>query len=263
MHEQHANGGGLLFDVILSFPFLVAILLYIGAGIVSNRSRHLQKWPVWRYVLWFIGVLCAGIAVIGPLADQARIDFRAHMMGHLLLGMLAPLLLVLAAPMTLLLRTLPVSAAKKISSLLRSSYVRVISHPITASILNIGGLWVLYTTDLYHMMHDNLWIHILVHLHVFLAGYLFTMAMIYIDPVAHRYSYLYRAIVFIFALAGHGILSKYLYASPPEGVSQSQAEAGSMLMYYGGDAIDAILIFILCWQWYKATQPNKRLAASP
>ncbi|RDY71170.1 cytochrome c oxidase assembly protein [Halobacillus sp. SY10] len=263
MHEQHSSGGGLLFDLVLSLPFLLAILLYIGAGIVSNRSRHLQEWPVWRHVFWSIGVLCAGIAVIGPLADQARIDFRAHMMGHLLLGMLAPLLLVLAAPMTLLLRTLPVSAAKKISSLMRSSYVRVISHPITASILNIGGLWVLYTTDLYHMMHDNLWIHILVHLHVFLAGYLFTMAMIYIDPVAHRYSYLYRAIVFIFALAGHGILSKYLYASPPEGVSQSQAEAGSMLMYYGGDAIDAILIFILCWQWYKATQPNKRLAASP
>ncbi|WP_394218751.1 cytochrome c oxidase assembly protein [Halobacillus trueperi] len=262
MHEQQTSEGGLLFDFILSFPFLLAILLYIGAGLVSNRSPHLQKWPAWRYVFWTIGVLCAGVAVIGPLADQARIDFRAHMMGHLLLGMLAPLLLVLAAPMTLLLRTLPVSAAKKISVFLRGSYVRLISHPITASILNIGGLWVLYTTDLYHIMHNSLWIHVLVHLHVFLAGYLFTMAMIYTDPVAHRYSYLYRAIVFIIALAGHGILSKYLYASPPEGVSQNQAEAGSMLMYYGGDAIDAVLIFILCLQWYKAAQPNKRLAAS-
>ncbi|MYL49961.1 cytochrome c oxidase assembly protein [Halobacillus litoralis] len=262
MHEQHTSEGGLLFDFILSFPFLLAILFYIGAGLVSNRSPHLQTWPAWRYVFWTIGVLCAGVAVIGPLADQARIDFRAHMMGHLLLGMLAPLLLVLAAPMTLLLRTLPVSAAKKISLFLRSYYVRLISHPITASILNIGGLWVLYTTDLYHIMHNSLWIHVLVHLHVFLAGYLFTMALIYIDPVAHRYSYLYRAIVFIIALAGHGILSKYLYASPPEGVSQNQAEAGSMLMYYGGDAIDAVLIFILCLQWYKAAQPNKRLAAS-
>ncbi|MBX0356927.1 cytochrome c oxidase assembly protein [Halobacillus sp. Nhm2S1] len=262
MHEAHADGSGLLFDLTLSFPFLLAIGLYIGAGFVSNRSPHLQKWPTWRYVCWSIGVLCAGLAVIGPLADQARIDFRAHMMGHLLLGMLAPLLLVLAAPVTLVLRTLPVSAAKKLTFLLKSTYVRVISHPISASILNIGGLWVLYTTDLYHMMHQSLWIHVLVHVHVFLAGYLFTMAMIYTEPVAHRYSYLYRAIVFIIALAGHGILSKYLYASPPEGVSQRQAEAGSMLMYYGGDAIDAVLIFILCLQWYKATQPDKSIPAS-
>lgn len=260
MHEPQ---GGLLFDLMLAIPFLLIILLYIGAGFVSNRSPHLQKWPYWRYVLWSIGVLCAGIAVIGPLADQARIDFPAHMVGHLLLGMLAPLLLVLAAPMTLLLRTLPVSAAKKMTLLLRSSYVRVISHPVTASILNIGGLWVLYTTDLYHMMHNSLWVHVLVHLHVFLAGYLFTMSMIYIDPVAHRYSYLYRSIVFIFALAAHGILSKYLYASPPEGVSVNQAETGSMIMYYGGDAIDAVLIFILCLQWYQSAQPNKRLAAHP
>ncbi|MEC3885720.1 cytochrome c oxidase assembly protein [Halobacillus sp. HZG1] len=260
MHEPQ---GGLLFDLMLAIPFLLIILLYIGAGFVSDRSPHLQKWPYWRYVLWSIGVLCAGIAVIGPLADQARIDFRAHMVGHLLLGMLAPLLLVLAAPMTLLLRTLPVSAAKKMTLLLRSSYVRVISHPVTASILNIGGLWVLYTTDLYHMMHNSLGVHVLVHLHVFLAGYLFTMSMIYIDPVAHRYSYLCRSIVFIFALAAHGILSKYLYASPPEGVSVNQAETGSMIMYYGGDAIDAVLIFILCLQWYQSAQPNKRLAAHP
>ncbi|SDJ09303.1 cytochrome c oxidase assembly protein [Salimicrobium halophilum] len=262
MGEQQGNG--VFLDAILALPFLLAIILYIGAALYSDRSRHLQKWPAHRYVLFILGVVCAGISVIGPLANEARIDFRAHMVGHLLLGMLAPLLLVLARPMTLLLRTLPVAAARKLSFFLRSSYVRVISHPITASVLNIGGLWVLYTTDLYHMMHEHLWIHVLVHLHVFLAGYLFMMAMIYVEPVAHRYSYLYRTIVFIFALAGHGILSKYLYASPPAGVPQAEAETGSMIMYYGGDVIDAIIIFLLCFHWYKATQPgNNTLSHEP
>lgn len=254
MGEQQGNG--VFLDAILATPFLLAIALYIGAAISSSRSWHLHQWPWHRYIFFSLGVLCAGVAVVGPLANEARIDFRAHIVGHLLLGMLAPLLLVFARPMTLFLRTLSVSAARKLSYFLRSSYVRIISHPITASVLNIGGLWALYTADLYHMMHEYLWIHILVHLHVFLAGYLFTMAMIYVEPVAHRYSYLYRTIVFIFALAGHGILSKYLYASPPAGVPQAEAETGSMIMYYGGDVIDAILIFILCLQWYKATQPG-------
>mgnify|MGYP003446024625 FL=1 len=68
----------------------------------------------------------------------------------------------------------------------------------------------------------------------------------------------YRAVVLIVALAGHSILAKYLYAYPPIGISKQQAERGSMLMYYGGDIIDAILIFILCFQWYKANRPKVR-----
>lgn len=48
------------------------------------------------------------IAVIGPLSRQSHADFTIHMAGHLLLGMLAPLLNAIAAPMTLLLRTLNV-----------------------------------------------------------------------------------------------------------------------------------------------------------
>ncbi|WP_413237500.1 cytochrome c oxidase assembly protein [Paenibacillus sp. 1P07SE] len=37
--------------------------------------------------------------------------------------------------------------------------------------------------------------YMLVHLHIFLAGYAFTASMLYIDPAPHRKSYMYRAIV--------------------------------------------------------------------
>jgi putative membrane protein len=111
---------------------------------------------------------------------------------------------------------------------------------------------------LYHMMHEHVLLHIFIHAHVFIAGYLFTISMIYIDPVSHRFSYLYRTIVLIFALAGHGILSKYIYAHPPHGVPVHKAELGGMIMYYGGDIIDALLIFLLCLQWFNSTKPQKR-----
>lgn len=105
-------------------------------------------------------------------------------------------------------------------------------------------------------MHGNSLLHLVVHLHVFLAGYVFTISVLYVDPVFHRKSFIYRAIILIIALAGHGILSKYIYAHPPEGVPIAQAEIGSMVMYYGGDVIDAMIIFILCLQWYKAVRPR-------
>lgn len=40
------------------------------------------------------------------------------------------------------------------------------------------------------------------------------------------------------------------------GVPIDQAKTGGLIMYYGGDAIDLILITILCYQWFKETRPH-------
>lgn len=251
---HHSNS--VPFEFMMILLFVALLLTYIGAAIVSSRYNHLRTWPLYRYLFCIIGILCAAAAMVGPLANHAHMDFTAHMVGHLLLGMLAPLLLVLAAPMTLILRTLKVTAARRLSRILKSWLVRIPSHPIVATILNIGGLWILYTTDLYMAMQENTFLHLMVHLHVFLAGYFFTISIIYIDPISHRFSFVYRAVILLIALAAHGILSKYIYAKPPTGVPAEQAEIGGMIMFYGGDAVDIVLIFILCLQWFKATRPR-------
>lgn len=253
MHDTHF----LLTDLFFGIPALLAIGVYIGAVIITNRRGRLRKWPWLRTVSFISGVLFAAAAVVGPLSRQSHADFTAHMAGHLLLGMLAPLLIALAAPMTLVMRALNVHLGRKLSRLLQSSFAGFFTHPIVASILNIGGLWLLYTTGLYSAMHANIWLHIIIHIHVFLAGYLFTISLIYIDPVFHRFSFTYRTVVFIVALAGHGILSKFIYAYPPAGVPTEQARVGAMLMYYGGDAVDLLLIFILFKHWYQSVRLRK------
>jgi len=152
-----------------------------------------------------LGIISIYLSATSPLAELAHENFIYHMVVHLLLGMLAPLLLVLSAPMTLVLRTVPVEKARLISRFFRSPFVRFYRNPIVASILNIGGLWIFYTTPLFVRTHESMILHIFVHIHVFVAGYLFTVSLLYIDPAPIRYSYLYRTIVFIVALAGHGI----------------------------------------------------------
>lgn len=243
---------------LLALPFVLALIMYIVAVILS--TRHHKPWPLYRTVCWSFGTLLAVITVAGPTAQNSHTDFTLHMLGHLLLGMLVPLLMVLAAPMTLVLRTLSVPLARKLSWILRCSPIRLLTNPFIASFLNIGGLWLLYTTELYALMHDNTLLYLIVHFHVFAAGYLFTASIIYIDPTPHRISFLVRTFVFLIALTGHSILSKYIYAHPPYGVSIQQAEIGGMIMYYGGDIIDIFIIFILCLQWYKAARPRSRMA---
>ncbi|MCT4480483.1 cytochrome c oxidase assembly protein [Peribacillus frigoritolerans] len=259
MHSNghiHDNGAG--FEPILLILLALVIVIYIAAAVISNRRY--KKWPLYRTLFWILGTICAASVIIGPIANRANMDFTAHMVGHLLLGMIAPILLVFTAPITLALRTLDVQSARRLSKVLKSWPLRIISNPITASVLNIGGLWILYTTELYGLMHQNALLHALVHFHVFMAGYLFTASMIYMDPAPHRFSFMFRAVVFTISLAGHDILSKYIFAHPPSGVTKEQAENGGMLMYYAGDAIDVALIFILCYQWFKATRPKESLA---
>jgi putative membrane protein len=263
-HIHHRNGATIypidwgVLQILLGLLLLLVIAMYIVAVIISNRRY--KQWPYSRTLFWVLGVFFAAFAMIGPFADRAHIDFNAHMLGHLLLGMLAPLFMVLATPMTLLLRTLPVILARRLSRTLKSWFVRTLTDPTVGSLLNVGALWILYCTDLFKVMHQNIFVHILVHLHVFIAGFIFTMSIISIDLTSHRTSYLYRTIVLLIALAAHSILSKYIYAYPPNGVPAAQAEMGGKLMYYGGDAIDFVLIYILFYQWFRATRSRTSLS---
>jgi putative membrane protein len=247
----------LFVEWLLAFPFLLAFAVYITALMVSRKKG--RSWPVSRILFWISGIFLCSISVIGPLAHLSHADFRMHMVGHLFLGMLGPLLMALGAPVKLLLRSMSVHQAKQLTNILRSRLLGYMSNPAVTSTLNIGGLWVLYTTDLFHMMHENILLHVVIHLHVFFAGYLFTVSMIYIDPIPHRTSYVYRSFILVLALAAHGILSKWIYAAPPAGVPREEAETGGMLMFYGGDAVDLIIIIILCYHWYRSTSPKKTI----
>lgn len=252
MHDSHlitAELASSLELIIISCPLVLAIIFYLVAVYHSNKKY--QGWPIYRTVCWSVGVVCVVISLVGPVAERAHSNFQYHMYTHLLLGMLGPLLLAFAAPMTLLLRTLPVKYARHVSKFLKSLYVRFVAHPIIATILNIGALWLLYSTSLFNAMHQSVSLYMFIHLHVFLAGYVFTISMIYIDPTPHRTSFQLRAVTLVMAMAGHNILSKWLYVHPPEGVERTQGELGAMTMYYGGDFIDLIIVIVLCYQHFK------------
>ncbi|MFF5996612.1 cytochrome c oxidase assembly protein [Lysinibacillus sp. KU-BSD001] len=236
-----------------AFIFLVLATLYIGT-VFLNYSKK-RPWSLYRILFWVGGVLAITFSIAGPLAEKAHHSFVAHMYTHLLLGMIGPLFIVLAKPMLLVLRTLPVSLARVLTQFLKSAPARFISHPVTATILNIGGLWVLYTTDLYVWMHTSLLVFIVVHVHIFLAGYVFTTTLISVDFSPHKAPFHLRAVVLIVAIAGHNILAKWIYANPPSSVERLQAEEGGVFMYYAGGIVEIILIILLCYEYYKTVKP--------
>ncbi|MFK5583594.1 MULTISPECIES: cytochrome c oxidase assembly protein [unclassified Serinicoccus] len=238
---------------VIGAALLLFLMSYLGVLVLGRRRG--RSWPLWRTMCAVAGVLACLVA-LGPLGAAGHHDFVAHMWGHLLLGMLGPLLLVLASPVTAALRGLPVPVARQLTALLGTMAVRVLSHPAVAAVLNIGGLWLLYTTAAQTWMHSSTLGHLLIHLHVLLAGWLFTAAVLQVDPTPHPVSHAARAVVLVAFLALHAILSKHLYAHPPEGVEAAEARAGAQVMYYGGDYIDLALIVLFCLDWYRRTAPR-------
>ncbi len=140
--------------------------------------------------------------------------------------------------------------------MLRSRPIRVLTHPVVAGALNVGGLWLLYATPVFPLMHASPWLHAAVHLHVLLTGYLFTASIVGLDPDPHRASVTVRAGVLILFIAAHSILAKWLWAHPPAGVDVGDARVGAELMFYAGDAVDVLLIVLLLRQWFVATRPR-------
>jgi putative membrane protein len=238
---------------LIPLALTLAALAGYGTGLHRLRRRGL-RWPVNRVAAMLAGSLCAAAAVLPPIASYDEL-FPVHAGQHLLLGMAAPAFLALSAPVTLALRTLPRRPRRILLRLLHSFPVAVLAAPAIAVVLNLGGLYALYLTSLYQATeHDDL-VHAAVHVHMFLAGCLFSWAVIGIDPVRRRPGIGVRLTVLIIAAAGHDTLAKLIYAwnLPVGGGSIASRHTGAELMYYGGSLIDVALAAFVMAQWYLAS----------
>lgn len=256
MHGHETTGPG-------AVPWLAllvvagAVLAYL-AGVLRLSARG-TPWPLRRLLSWLAGWTCVGATRIGPLAAG---DFTAHMATHVLLGMVVPLLLVSSAPVTLLLRVLPPARARPVARILASRPAAVLTHPVTAAVLNTGGLWLLYRTGLHTATLTEPWLHLAVSAHVLAAGYLFTFAVLGgPDPAPHRAPAPWRAGVLVAAVAAHNVLAKSLYATPPPMVPADQAQQAGQLMYYGGAPVEIALIALLCASWLGGVRSTRSRAA--
>lgn len=259
MHDGLLPGSsGITFSAVSLALVAGFTIAYLGAARAQWRAG--RRWSSGRVGFLAAGAVVLGVAFSPPLAAWAHADLRGHMVQHLLVGMLAPLGIVLAAPVTLLLRTLTVPAARRLTALLRSRAVQVLSHPVTALALHTGGLYVLYLTPLYAAVQRAPLLHALLHVHFLAAGVLFSWAVLAgPDPAPRPPAMPLRLGVLFCSIAAHAVLGKVMYAGGwPRGTIHplEEIEAAAQLMYYGGDFVEMLLIAALFGRWYRARDPG-------
>jgi putative membrane protein len=249
-HHPPAPSGPEIADWLAALAAAGGVGLYLLAAVWLRRRG--DGWPWWRAVSFTAGGVGLAIAALARLPAG---EFTVHMGRHLLVGMVAPLLLILARPLTLALRVMTGRPRRSLLSLSRSRAVAWLVFPPLAAIVDVAGLWLLYRTGLFSATHDNPWLHAMVHLHVLAAGLLFTFAICQVDPVRRRHGLVLRAGSLVVAGAAHAVLAKTLYGAPPPGAALAATDLtrGAELMYYGGDLVEIALAVVLAVQWYAAS----------
>jgi cytochrome c oxidase assembly factor CtaG/putative copper export protein len=199
-------------DALMIAILIVATALYIK-GVIILKKRG-DSWAVGRTVAFAIGIVLIDFATSGGLGVYALFSFEYHMIAHMLLGMIAPIFLVMGAPITLALRTLPQSrdgqerGVRNLAlTVLHSRYSKVLTNPITALALFDGSLFVLYFTDLFGTMMQNHSGHFLMNIHFILVGFLFFNVIIGIDPNPKRYPHILRIVILFGAMSLHAFFS--------------------------------------------------------
>lgn len=205
-------------------PDLFWVLVVVGgalaylAGVRRLRARG-DAWPLWRTLSWLGGLLVVLLVTSSGLATYGRVLFSTHMLQHMTMSMVAPLLLVPAAPVTLALRTL---APRRDGSRgprewllagLHSRASRLLTHPVVAAALFAGSLLVFYYSPLFGLALSTHYGHLAMHVHFLLTGYLFVWSLVGTDPGVRPTPYPLRLLVLFATMAFHAFFGVALLGS--------------------------------------------------
>ncbi|WP_019884463.1 cytochrome c oxidase assembly protein [Streptomyces purpureus] len=266
-------GRGLEFspDLFFLVACLVGLGLY-GWGVARLRRRG-DAWPLGRAVSFTIGVLSIALVMCTKLNDYGMVMFSVHMVQHMVISMVSPILLLLGAPVTLALRALPVARRgtkgprELLLMLLHSRYLRIITHPAFTIPMFIASLYALYFTPLFDFLMGSTTGHIAMMVHFLMVGLIFFWPIMGVDPGPHRPGYVMRMLELFAGMPFHAFFGIALmmatepmikaYENPPASLGidalSDQNAAGGIAWAFS--EIPSVLVLIaLVYQWYRSEQ---------
>ncbi|MEA9984017.1 cytochrome c oxidase assembly protein [Subtercola sp. RTI3] len=266
------------FDLLWILVCGFGIFFYL-AGVVRLRRRG-DSWPIHRTILWVAGMLLLLFVTNGFMNVYEKYLFSVHMMGHMILAMMIPILLVSAGPVTLAMRAINKRSdgsrggREWILLAVHSRIGNFLSNPIVAGVLFATSLLTFYYTPLFrwatvdHIGHEWMIVHFLI------VGYLFAQALIGVDPVAFTLPYPFRLVLLLATMAFHaffgltlmtgtGLLLADWYGAMGRawGTSAiSDQQTGGGIAWSIGEIPTLILAIVVAIQWGRSdTKETKRL----
>ena len=257
--------------------FLAAYLYLNGLSRWERPSHPINRW---QRLSFFAGLAVIFLALQSPIDPLAEHQFSIHQAQHLLLRMIGPLLVLAGAPLTPMLRGLPLWALQGlvrpvVGSRWGKSTYDLITNPVLTTIVFLATLY-LWQVPIPHdlaLRHET--VHVLMHGSMLFSGFLFWWLVV--DPKPHRSRLHYGLRVLYLGLIvipntvlgaaitfNSGLLYQAYYDYPqPLGLDPlMDQQLGGLLLWVVGDMMSILAAGIVMIMWYQQEEAQSELDAA-
>lgn len=251
----------------------VGLVLYV-IGVARVRRAGIA-WPWWRTAAWIAGVGTL-FGVTGTwLNGYSMVLFSMHMAQHMMLSMVAPILLLLGAPITLALRVLPRGTSTAgapralLLELLHSRFARVVTSPFFTVPLFIASLYGVYFTPIFDDLMSSPAGHEFMLAHFLVTGLLFFGGILAQDPWPRTVGHPGRMLELFIPMPFHAFFGVAImmadalvvktFADPPSGwgvnVIADQSNAGAIAWSFS--ELPTLLVFSVVFFAWAGSEDRK------
>lgn len=202
---------GFLFEPVFFLGGMLLAALYI-MGVMRLRARG-DKWPIMRTIAWLAGISVMIWTTNAGIALYSQVSVGLHMVQHMTMAMMAPMLLALGGPFTLALRALRPSTGPQrgprewIVWGLHSPIAVIATNPFFVFAIFSLSMFALYFTPAMGFLMGSHISHVAMQFHFLISGYLFAWIIEGVDPVPKPLPFAARFALVLLALGVHGFFS--------------------------------------------------------
>jgi cytochrome c oxidase assembly factor CtaG len=250
------------FAPVVTASVAIAAALYLW-GVWRVARRHpARPWPAWRTGMFLGGLAVIVISTQSGIGAYDDVLFWDHMIQHLLLIMIAPVLLIFGQPITLLLHASRNPLHTWTKRAVRSRVASFLTWPAFGALAYTAAVAGSHLTSLANVIESNETLHNTEHIAFLVIGYLFFLPLLGREPIRWRLSYPMRFFILILLMPVDTFTGLVLgYGNPgtpgiPEGPRPSWAPApvqdlhlGGAVMWIGGDGVMFGFMMLVFLMW--------------
>ncbi len=248
-------------------PVVTAVVLVVAGGYLYGarqvRRRHpVRPWPRRHTASFLAGLAVIVVATESSIAVYDDTLFWIHMVQHLLLIMVAPLLLLTGRPVLLALHATRNPWHRRIQRLLRSRVVTALTNPAVGLAVYAGTVVGTHLTGFMNLVVTDQLAHDGEHVLYLFAGYLFFLPLVGHEPIHWRLSHPTRMLFLLLAMpvdtftgvvlnqTKHALFPAYAAVARTWGPSPlADLHAGGAVMWIFGDWIMLVMILLVMVGW--------------
>lgn len=193
-----------------------ALAAYVAGVLKAYRLG--RRWPVGRCLAWAGAWLLTAFLAVTGLWEYSTVQYSWHMVVHMTVNMLVPVLGVLGAPLALI-RAGSASAGTHVTlgdaldSLESHRLWQFATSPVVVWLAYVGSLFAVYFTPAFAWLMKYHWAHQLMLLVFMMTGYFFFTLIIGADRTSKQLPHLLKLALVISIMPFHAVFAVGILSS--------------------------------------------------